>query len=328
MLKRPILSIVFVILTCVVRAQGTLQVQGITPDLYLLHKVQPKETWYSIGRTYNLPPKEIGTYNKTDINSGLSVGQTVKIPLVGGNFVQTTAKANDEALVPVYHTVKEGEWMYRVSTNHNKVPVDQLESWNNIKSNQVKSGMNLIVGYLKVKKDQSALASGNIPVAPVSAPAATSAVPAASSVSTGAASTGASGVVTTGNSKPAQPSPVATNPAPAPATSNLPASLDYRGGYFKSQYETGSSKSAKGTAATFRSTSGWNDGKYYALMDEVPVGTIVMVTNTASGKVIYAKVLGNLSDIRENAGLAIRISNAAATELGAGENKFSAEVRF
>ena len=158
MLRKPILWFFLLILSVSVTAQPNLQVQGITPSLYLLHKVQPKETWYAIGRLYNLSPKEIAAYNNTDINKGLSIGGALKIPLVASNFSQDGSKAGDEVLVAVYHKVGEGEWMYRVSTNHNKVPVDQLEKWNKINSSQVKAGMNLIVGYVKVKKDQSALA--------------------------------------------------------------------------------------------------------------------------------------------------------------------------
>jgi len=41
--------------------------------------------------------------------------------------------------------------MYRISVNHNKVPVPTLEKWNNIEQDAVRPGMHLIVGYLKVK---------------------------------------------------------------------------------------------------------------------------------------------------------------------------------
>jgi hypothetical protein len=52
------------------------------------------------------------------------------------------------------------------------------------------------------------------------------------------------------------------------------------------------------------------------------------VNDPSTGKTIYAKVLGQLPDMKESAGLAIRISNAAAAELGEGEGKFNVEVRY
>lgn len=101
----------------------------------------------------------------------------------------------------------------------------------------------------------------------------------------------------------------------------------FNGGYFKNDYSDGS-KTASGLAGIFKSTSGWQDGKYYALMNNVPVGTIVRVTGETSGKIIFAKVLGQLPDMKENAGLTIRISNAAASELGEGDGKFNVDVRY
>ena len=83
-----------------------------------------------------------------------------------------------------------------------------------------------------------------------------------------------------------------------------------------------------GFSGIFKSTSGWNDGKYYALMNNVTVGTIVKVNYPSTNKFIYAKVLGELPDMKESAGLSLRISDAAAKELGAVNSKFNVEVRY
>lgn len=101
----------------------------------------------------------------------------------------------------------------------------------------------------------------------------------------------------------------------------------FDGGFFKYDYSDGG-KSASGLAGIFKSTSGWQDGKYYALMNNVPVGTIVKITGSTTGKTVYAKVLGQLPDMKESAGLTIRISNAAASELGEGDGKFNVDVRY
>ncbi len=79
----------------------------------------------------------------------------------------------------------------------------------------------------------------------------------------------------------------------------------------------GSGKSVAGNAGIFRSTSGWKDGKYYALINNVPVGTIVKITYSSTNKSVFAKVLGQMPDMRESVGLTLRLSDAAAAELGA-----------
>jgi hypothetical protein len=110
-----------------------------------------------------------------------------------------------------------------------------------------------------------------------------------------------------------------------PVTPNTGTSS--RGSYFKTQYEE-TGKSVSGAAGIFKSTSGWTDGKYYALVNNVAVGTIVRVNNPVSGKAIFAKVLGSLPDMKESLGLIARLSDAAATDLDASGGRFSVEVRY
>jgi LysM repeat protein len=111
---------------------GDFQVMGVSPNLYVVHTVQPKETWYSVARLYNVNPKQLPSYNALSMDKALAIGQVVKIPLTTENFSQDGNKAADEALVPVRHTLQEKEWLYRVSMNYNKVPIENLEKWNNM----------------------------------------------------------------------------------------------------------------------------------------------------------------------------------------------------
>lgn len=303
----------------------SLMVQGASPKLHLVHTVAPKESWYSIGRLYNISPKELAPFNNLKMESPLSIGQTVKVPLGATNFSQNGAKAGDEALVPVYHTVQEKEWMYRISQNYNKVPVEKLQQWNNVSNDNIKPGMNLIVGYLKVKSAQSALASGarNVP---------TTAQPPV------AATTKPQEKVNPPVKEPQEekkevvdkPEPIAktdTKPTATDSRAVSNKSIDYNGGYFRQQYGA-SGKANAGTAGIFKSTSGWQDGKYYALMNNVPIGTIIKIDHPVTRRSVYAKVLGQLPEMKESSGLAIRLSDAAAAELGAGAFKFNVEVSY
>ena len=295
--------------------QADLMIQGASPDLYLTHRVVPKETWYSIGRMYNLSPKEIAAYNKTSMDRPLGIDQAVRIPLTS-NFSQTLSKSSDEVLIPLYHIIKEKEWMYRISVNHNKVPIENLEKWNNVSRDQAKAGTKLIVGFLKVKESQSPLAANgyaspqtaerDVARQPTPEPAVKKDAP-----------------VLKDNS----PIPRETPKTEAARESGTPAAANFRGGYFRAQYDA-TGQSANGVSGIFRSTSGWKDGKYYALMNNVPVGTIVKVNFPSTNKSVYAKVLGQLPDMRESQGLTIRISEAAASELGAGNTKFTVDVAY
>lgn len=308
---------------CLLAQDDNLMVQGTSPKLYLVHTVAPKENWYSIGRLYNISPRELAPYNNLKMGAPLNIGQSLKIPLGAANFSQDGRKAADEVLVPVYHVVQEREWMYRISQNHNKVPVESLEQWNKITNDELKPGMKLVVGYLKVKRDQSALASRskNVQTTPPLAANKPQDKPVAGEVKEEEKKEDVDKGETTVKTDN-RAIPVSNDPRPV-----VDRSIDYNGGYFRSQF-AGIGKATTGTAGIFKSTSGWRDGKYYALMNNVPVGTIIRIDHPVTRKSVYAKVLGQLPDMKESAGLAIRLSDAAAAELGAGAYKFNVGVSY
>jgi hypothetical protein len=305
-----------------------LMIQGETGKLYLDHTVTAKENWYSIGRLYNISPKEIAPFNGLTLKTALDMGKQIKIPLTSDNFEQNTKKSSSETLVPLYHIIQEKEWMYHISTTYNKVPIEKLEKWNNINKDQAKAGMQLVVGYLKVKTAQSALATMSTDKT----------LAAAQPLPKDAVKTSNNNAIVKEEKSEEKKSPaasqesaVAGNATTTSANNNTSAntySLNHAaGGFFGSDFN-GNNRSATGQAGTFKSTSGWHDGKYYALMNNVAVGTIIKITSVSTNKSVYAKVLGQLPEMKESMGLAIRISNSAAAELGTGEGKFPVDIKY
>lgn len=301
--NRTLFLVIFIVFVQAVSGQDYFT-QGAAPNLHLTHKVAAKETWYSIGRTYNLTPQEIVSFNKLSISQPLEIGQVVKIPLNADNFSQNDSKSAGEVLIPVYHLVQEKEWMYRISVNHNKVPIEKLEKWNSISRDDAKAGSKLIVGFLKVKEENASLAARN--------------------AGTVRPQTDASQTVA--KNEPVKTVPEVKKTETVVAQTGTGTSTG-GGGYFKVQFE-GNNKNYSGVSGIFKSTSGWNDGKYYALINNVTVGTIVRINFPQTNKSIYAKVLGELPDMKESAGLALRISDAAAKELGAVSSKFSVQIFY
>ncbi|HEY4335575.1 MAG TPA: LysM peptidoglycan-binding domain-containing protein [Puia sp.] len=357
--QRTVLFLISFFFIQFAQAQTTsneLTVYGLTGKLYLEHTVVAKENWYSVGRLYNVSPKELAPYNHLALTQPLSIGQVLQIPLNAVNFSQNDQKTPAETLIAVYYTTQEKEWMYRISVNHNKVPIPTLEKWNKLNKDAVRPGMHLIVGYLKVKTSLSALAT-----MPAATPATAAATPPAATPSAATPSAvnkpAATNPVTT-NEVATNPPGTATNP-PATTTSGIakpistktpdspiakpvstveatrsatpapstPPAPHFDGGVFKSEF-LDNGKSMNGVAGIFKSTSGWQDGKYYALMNNVAIGSIVKVTETATGKSVFVKVLGQLPDMKESVGLTIRISNAAAGEIAETAERFNVQVSY
>lgn len=320
-------------------AQNTpLIVEGVSPALYLTHTVAPKENFYSVGRIYNISPKEIAPFNNLVMENGLNLNQVIKIPLSTSNFLQEGNAAEDEVLIPVYHTVKEKEGLYRIGVNYNNVPAESIVKWNHLKSTAVPNGTKLIVGYLKVKKDLSSLATmaTTKPADEVVKKMEEVEKPVAEKPQVVAAAKVTTPVVketeqVTNESVKKAPDPVVTT-AETTIKKVATSRKNFYGGVFKSDFEkqTQSSniKTETGEAGTFKSTSGWEDGRYYCLHNTSSPGTIIKITNNSTGKNVYAKVLDVIPDMAQNNGLVIRLSNAAADELGAGDAKFNCTLNY
>ena len=260
------------------------------------HTVEAKESLFSIGRKYDVHPRELASYNNIPFETGLTIGQVLKIPAKKSMapIAETAAPAKPAPATvkpteqskgshPVYHTVVKSEGLYGISKRYN-VTIDEIKKWNNLNSDGLVEGMQLIVGK-----------NGSTP-ATVAA------------------------------------TPEKEEPVQVKATEIKKVNGGYGGGAFKSLYEAqASGKSVaqdKGLAGIFKSTSGWEDGKYYCLHNEAPAGSYVKITNPATQKSVYAKVLDLIPDLSENKGLIIRISNAAAAELGASTGNFDCTLQF
>lgn len=293
-------------------------------ELYIEHKVVPKENFYSVGRLYAIPAKEIATYNHLDMTHGLTIGQTIKIPLTKANFNQATQGGQ-----PVYYEVGEKEGLYRVSLKNNTVLMANLRKWNHLQNDNIKTGSKLIVGFLNGEGAPATLATTVAPKQQTAKEEPKKAEP--KNEETAVAITKPEPVAEK-KTEEAKPQPIDTRPV---QTQPMHASTYIGGaGYFKKEFEAQSrshaaNKEQTATSGIFKTASGWQDGKYYAMIDGVEPGTIIRVVNPTNNKTVYAKVLSAMSGIRQNQGLELRISNAAATALDIQDTeKFVVKVDF
>ncbi len=292
---------------------GDLMVKSGDQGMYLDHKVAPRESFFAIGRLYNLTPAELAAYNKLDLNKGLLIGQVLRIPLNENNFTQTGNSGT-----PVYHKVAPNEGLIRISRLNNDVPLTHLKGWNKLTSDQVRAGSKLVVGFVK----STALAKVTLP-APLKETEIAEIKPVEEKNEEVVAEIKP---VVKEEAKPevkeepkqeVKEEPQKVEPAFAKNEEKTAVSEN---GYFKYHFDqqiknTPVTKEAMLTSGIFKTTSGWLDAKYYLLMDGVQPGTIVKVVNPTNNTAIYAKVLGEMAGIRQNEGFDIRISSAAASAL-------------
>ncbi|MBC7937904.1 MAG: LysM peptidoglycan-binding domain-containing protein [Rhizobacter sp.] len=289
------------------------------------HTVAAKESFYSLGRLYNVHPKDLATYNNIPFEKGLSIGQVIKIPAASNAapmpVLPATATETPKATpivikevpkakpstgsAPVYHTVAAKEGLYGISKKYN-VAIAEIKKWNNLSSDGLTIGSNLIVGYNGAAPAFTEQPKVTRPVTEVKNPVTKTEAPVVIQE---------------------QPKPVIRESVAEKGPAN------FNGGYFKAFYnqqvkEKSAGMQDKGSAGIFKSTSGWDDGKYYCLHNSAAAGSFVKITNTANNKSVYAKVLDLIPDLKQNTGIIIRISNAAASELGVSGSNFDCILNY
>ena len=99
----------------------------------------------------------------------------------------------------------------------------------------------------------------------------------------------------------------------------------YFASLFSNQKKAATFQTLNGTAAVFKSMSGWQDNKFYILTNELPVGTIVRIT-TADFKSICAKVINALPEMGN--AIQYRLNDAAAAILGVTNKTFQVSVTY
>ena len=99
----------------------------------------------------------------------------------------------------------------------------------------------------------------------------------------------------------------------------------YFASFFSNQKKAATFQTLNGTAAVFKSMSGWKDNKFYILTNELPVGTIVRIT-TSDFKSICAKVINALPEVGN--AIQYRLNDAAAAILGVTNKTFQVSVTY
>jgi LysM repeat protein len=361
-MKKYLMIVSFLGMVSVAKSQN-LTVEGSAPNLYITHTVAPKENFYSVGRLYNQNPKAIAAFNNLVMEKGLTIGQKVKIPLNDQNL-DVTGNANVGETVPLTHVVGKSETLSKIGADLN-VPAQSIKQWNSLSSDNIAPGTPLVVGHLKMSSPpavskavsisqspsqtapakQTDAEQANVATEPkkMEAPATASQAPEAPKKET---------PVKEENVKQAEPlanattkeEPVKETPVKKQTTANAETtsrsetysyantgSMGSVEGVFANVFTTGeaagSLSTKSGEAGTFKSTSGWQDKKYYVLINDVNPGTIVKI-ESAENKVIYAKVLGSMPEMKENNGLLLRMSNAAASYLGIIDPRFPVQISY
>lgn len=145
MYPRKYIFFVFLFLSAFSNAQDKLIAAGATGDLHILHELKGKETLSVLSRIYGVTPRQIAASNNINVSAVLSLGVKLKIPLSEENLVQEQEFATSE---PVYHIAGNEENLFRLSKRYFKVPLSKLREWNDLKTDVLKKGQAIVIGFI------------------------------------------------------------------------------------------------------------------------------------------------------------------------------------
>lgn len=126
-------------------------VNAQTGEKIFEHRIQHKQTLYSLARFYGLNEEELYPYNPTLKSNKMPVNQVVYVPIPnaaikrfkGDNFKRWK-------YAPIMFLVKKGDNLYNISKTLFHMPVDSVVKWNNLPNQTIAPGQRLLVGWMSL----------------------------------------------------------------------------------------------------------------------------------------------------------------------------------
>jgi LysM repeat protein len=276
--------------------RDSIGIENLNGKKLILHKLDAKDNYYSIGRRYNIAPKTIIDYNN---NAPLVIGGIIKVP-TEQSFVQSspnptqlqqnkaatqvqppspavaqkpTAQPDNGGIVTQQYKVSAGETLFAIAKRFNST-VEDITTINGLTSTNLTPGQ-----ILKVR---------------------------------------------TGLPEPAPVRPVAARDETTVALSTDSGIVERRLGANKfGLFE----KNEKGIA-TWIDDPGLDSDKKLALHRTAPIGTVVKITNPMTNRTTYAKVVGRINDSEATKDAIIIMTKNVAESIGALDKRTRVNISY
>lgn len=303
-------------------------VENLNGKKVIVHKLDPKDNYYSIGRRYNISPKAIIQFNN---NAPLKIGGIVKVPtelpFAGEAAAQpaVTAPAKQVATTPAPVQQK---------------PVTQAPVQQNKPQVQAPVSSPAPVTQPAASKPQPAAADTvkkvsmlNVQQYKVSAGETLFSI--AKRFNTSVEDIKALNKLSSDSVTPNQVINVRTGLPPEEAkqpvmqrdSTSVAAQQDTTGDHGKANRFGLYEKVEKGVA-TWMDDAGLDPKKELVLHRTAPIGTIIKITNPMNNHTTFAKVVGRFTDNETNKNVLIIMTKNTADALGALDKRFQVNISY
>ena len=290
------LLIIFILISSLKAFSNTTRdsigIENLNGKKVILHKVEAKESYYSVGRKYKVTPQSI-----MDFNNGktLQPAETIKIP-TQINFTDkpVSFSSNNQKSKESIHNVIAKESLYSIASKYN-MRVDDLKLLNGLTSSNLSIGQTLKV----LVSDEVSL---NQKV-----------------------ETNKSGKPVLVENKPKlEPKP----PIQEVSKIKYNDSTDSHSTIEIPRNRYGITEVNDKGLAVWIDDDNLDATKSYALHRTAPVGTIVKITNPMTDRSVFAKVVGRYTENQTTKDVIIVLTKATADAIGALDKRFLVNITF
>lgn len=316
-------------------AVDSVGVENLNGKKIILHKLDPKDNYYSIGRRYNVSPKTIIQFNN---NATLKIGGTIKVP-TERPFVETTAQtpAPVQQTKPVIQTPvvqQKTQVQQPVAKPQAQTPVTQQPVTQQVSPVVQQPVSNAPKTAAPAPQQAADTNMDNVQQYKVSAGETLTSI--AKRFNTSVDDIKTLNNLTTDDLKPNQVIKVRTGLPPedrtvakqdALKTDSSTMAIDSADAKFKANRFGLYEKNEKGVATWIDDTS-LDPKKELVLHRTAPIGTVIKITNPMNNHTTYAKVVGIFTDSEATKNVLIVMTKNTADALGALDKRINVNISY
>lgn len=273
--------------------RDSIGVENLDGKQLIIHKIEPKETYYSLGRKYDVSPQSIMEFND---NIVLHPNDIIKIPTQRAfNKAPSTflSDPQNKATVKVTkHKVKPKETLYSIAKDYG-MSVEDLKTLNHLKNNSLAIGK--ILKVTEEVKENPVTKNSNEAF----------------------------------EEKESNTSSASSNVANIPKPKiKIVDSTDSQNNLEIPKNRYGLTAMNEKGVAVWIEDGNLDSSKSYILHRTAPIGTIMKITNPMTGKSVFAKVVGRFAENETTKDVLVVLTKAAADAVGALDKRFLVNITF
>lgn len=329
--KILLLSIILLSLSAALFAAAPVDsvgVENLNGKKVILHKLDPKDNYYSIGRRYGVNPKVIQKFNN---NASMQIGQIIKVPTE--RSIMETVKPAPAVQAPAQTPTKPAE---QAPIKAQPKPVEQAP----VKT-QPAATQQPPVQNDQQKPAQTTAATATTQQYKVSAHetlyaiakrfnTTVEAITALNNLKSTSLTTGQVLLVPNGEPVPQPAAPVVTtaHADTAKRDSTYVAVVDSLENHKAGANKYGLFEKNEKGVATWIDDASLDPNKKLILHRTAPIGTVMRITNPMNNRTTFAKVVGRFTDSQSTHDAIIVMTKNVAEALGALDKRFQVNISY